>query len=380
MKKLLLCSVAAVSTIISYGQQADSKSSSLPTLSTAKNDLVIKQSNKASKTTGLSDTLFYGSQDQFNGPYVNLVYDFAQPFDSGRLYGTNVANEKGFAQLYRYSPINQTAPNDTTYQIIGFVSVWGGTVQAASTKTVNFKVWSRSNSKTAIPGLTKAFVSGTPNAAALATTTVNATSLTLDGTSDNFTFLASPLSNVSYDVYVGYDINYTYNALAGDTLGLAATSTTNGVNTFTVETGTLDTLVNAANVVQNSAGVWKSAFFELGRTNRSQIIYPIIRLDCATCGPTSTKSVENNNLKFFGNYPNPANTSTNIRISLKKATDVTVTVADLNGRTIQTITKTLGMGEQIIPIETSALATGNYVYVIRTKDGDGIASTFSVAR
>ncbi|HRO42323.1 MAG TPA: T9SS type A sorting domain-containing protein [Flavipsychrobacter sp.] len=376
MKKQLLllsCSILAIS---SYAQETAVKSA--PAISNA-SFLVPSDGGPSEKTTGLSDTLFYGTQAQFNGPYLNLNMDYAVPFDSGRLYGTNVAGFKGFAQLYRYNNIDAAAPQDTTYNIIGVFSRWFGRVQTGSTKNVNFNVWQRSNSKTAVANRSKFFISGAPQATAVASRTVPFTGLSL--TAGTTTYFTTPLNAVTYDVYVGYTVSYNWAALGGDTVGLRSTQT-GGTSTYTLEPGTGDTLVSARNLIQDPSNAWRSVVFDLGITNGGdQVIFPIIRLSCPTCFPTDVKGISNKNLTFHGNYPNPAVNQTTIKFTLSNPTDVTVTVYDLNGRTLNTIAKTgLSSGVQEMVLPTGNLSNGNYLYTIETKDGGAVAVQFSVAK
>ena len=374
MKKALLLASAALLAMNSYAQtdfvKANGSFSGQPTAGDGYKILA--------KTTGLGDTLSYGSNAQFSGPWSVLALDRAAPLDSGFLYGTNIGGLKGFAQLYRYT-IDAVAPADTTYNVIGVISRFAGTVQAGSTKSVTFNLWKRNTTKVPITGLTKTYVYGLPQASATATQTKQLTALSL--TAATVTYFTTPAPAVNYDFYLGYTINYSWASLGGDTIGLRSTQTA-GANTYTVETSTLDTLISARNIVQSPTGTWLSMVYDLGVGNGGdQVIYPIIRLNCPNCYLTDVKGITNNNLTFFGNYPNPAINNTTIRFSLATATDVVVNLYDVNGRLLNTITQNnMQAGKNEISLPVSNLAAGNYVYTIETKAGGTFASQLTVAK
>ena len=95
----------------------------------------------------------------------------------------------------------------------------------------------------------------------------------------------------------------------------------------------------------------------------------------------SISGVTRKDLTFFGNYPNPAVNSTNIKFSLAAATDVTIYITDMSGRTINTISQAgLAAGEHTVPVSTENMPAGNYIYLVRTGTGSGIASKLTVAK
>jgi hypothetical protein len=54
---------------------------------------------------------------------------------------------------------------------------------------------------------------------------------------------------------------------------------------------------------------------------------------------------------------------------------------DMTGHSINTISESgLSAGEHIVPVNTSALPAGNYLYIIHTSGGDGIASKMTVIK
>jgi len=382
MKKTLLFAALAAGTTLSYAQDIQvNDAGTQPTTVVMENSQVKTNffNSHRNKGAGLSDTLFFGSQDQFNGPYQNIVFDRdIQSIDSGYLYGTNAVGDKGFASLYRYGSIDNSTPADTTYNIIGFISRWSGTITASSTKQVNIKVWNRSTTKTPITGHPGLFIYGLPNSAVKSQSyAIN----TLTPGTNSMTFFTTPLTGVNYDVYVGYDINYTFSALAGDTIGLSTTqSTTSGSNTGTIESGTGDTLVSAQLALQTASNSWISPVFHRGNTNRNIIIFPIIQLDCPTCGPTSVKNISNKDLTFNSHYPNPAQDAFNVKFATSENATVTAELYDVTGKMISRIVKENVNGTETITFNTESLPNGNYIYTLTTSNGGAIAAQITVAK
>ncbi len=69
------------------------------------------------------------------------------------------------------------------------------------------------------------------------------------------------------------------------------------------------------------------------------------------------------------NFPNPFNPSTTIRFTLDRSMPVTVTITDMLGRRVQTLTeREYPAGPQQITWDASGLANGVYYYTIRTSD------------
>ena len=106
-------------------------------------------------------------------------------------------------------------------------------------------------------------------------------------------------------------------------------------------------------------------------------MFPIVKVGT----PVSVKGITRNNLTFFGNYPNPATDMTNIKFSLVNSTSVTVTIMDMAGHTVNIINKAnLAAGENTITVNTSSLPSGDYLYIVHTASGDGIASKMTIAK
>jgi len=71
--------------------------------------------------------------------------------------------------------------------------------------------------------------------------------------------------------------------------------------------------------------------------------------------------------KLFQNYPNPFNPTTTIEYSLPKTTDLKITIFDINGKVIQTITyQQRTAGSYSFTFDASTLASGVYFYKLET--------------
>lgn len=330
------------------------------------------------KGAGLTDTLTFANSGQRNGPYSAAFYDLVTPVDSGRLFGMNKFGYKGFAQLYRFSSIDRTTPVDTTYNLLGVYAIFAGTATPTSSKTATITLWKRDASKYAIAGRPKFYIYGVPQSGTVATKSFTFPQLKLNTLASYY--FAAPITGINYDLYAGYTLsNYSYGSLGGDTIGLATSANTNG-GTYTLEAGTGDTLVSTNTLIQNSAGNWLSPGFELNRSG-DLVIFPIIKLSCASCTSSTGIRYTQNNLTILGSYPNPAVNSTNIKFALMRNADVTIFITDVQGRQVKTIKHDkLSNGEHVFNINTSDMAAGNYTYLVLTSLGDGIASEFTVVK
>ncbi len=133
----------------------------------------------------------------------------------------------------------------------------------------------------------------------------------------------------------------------------------------------VDTVVNVQNATLTSDGNWHDNYTDNDSIYNDLAIFPIVVISA----PDGVKGITKKNLTFYGCYPNPASNNTNIKLSLTKSADITIQIMDMNGRILSTITQSnLATGEHIIPVSTSALPAGDYLYFIHTSGGDGVAS------
>ncbi len=378
MKKLLLVSAAIA---ISAGSFAQVKVQN--TISPIKNYTTERMfsigdltEETANKSTGQTDSFFYqlSTNDALHLYGDSLtVYSFVG--DSGYVFGTNAL---GFNAFGEYFGVFQAA--DTSVQIEGALTLFFGHVQPSSTKTINFKVWNV-DPITETQVSTKKFLIETPGTVLYnQLASIQDIGLEIDTPSLKVTMFTLPAVTDS-SFFLGYDIVYQWNLLLGDTIGLASTSDGNGWGHGQgfVETGTLDTMLYSQTVMRDGL-TWKEGFWNYG-LDANMSITPLVRFTGGNVYPASVANVQSKDLTMYAAYPNPANNEINIKYALKATSDVTIQIADMTGRIVSTITENAqGKGEHTTSVNTSNLASGNYIYLIRTANGGSLASRFTVAK
>jgi len=291
--------------------------------------------------------------------------------DSGYLRGTNYWGDKAFAERYDFSGA------DSTLKLIGAVARFGGRVNTASTKSLTFNLWGVGGRQYITAGT---FYSGFPSGFVLGHT-VPLTDIT-PGFTQQFMFNAQAYLTGSF--FFGYDINYAFSALNGDTIGAytspdgSRTSAATYLNvTVSGSDTTVDTIINVQNATQWTDGNWHDNYTDNDSLFNNLAIYPIVTV----WHPTGVKGITRKELTFYGSYPNPANDQTNIRLSLSTQADLTIQLTDMAGRIVNTITQRhLTAGEHTIPVNTSSLPAGEYIYLVTTSKGDGVASKITVQK
>lgn len=362
MKKLFLLTLTAAISMSSFAQKVSFKNFTKSTgRSTTATSSFVHYNNAANKTTQVGDTLAY--YNYYSTDTIDIYYQSGY----GYLFGTNADSVTAAAERYYFDGA------DSSVSIIGTVAEFIGNVNANSTKKLTVKIWS-AGSQTAIPGLNNAYFSGFPDQT-LASKQVNFTALNLTNT--DVQLFANPTSLVSGFVFAGYELDpYNWAAMNGDTVGLMATIPGERHSSPIVVSGS-DTIVNDQNAIKLNGGSWNDVYLATQGVATHLAIAPIFVVH----NPLGVTNISKGGLTFFGNYPNPAVNSTNIKFALKNATDVTIKVMDMNGRVVNTISQSkLGAGEHIVPVETSALAAGTYIYSIRTSEGDGMASQLTIVK
>jgi hypothetical protein len=328
--------------------------------------------NTYARTTHAGDTLKLSNIPAADTPFV--IY--AAGVDSGYLTGTDYWGDRAFAERYDFNGA------DSILTVIGVFAQFSGKVNAGSTKTVSFNVWNVNSPQYITAGL---FYSGFPNTS-LTTHSVPVTQLGIGSTKDTLKkfMFDSTATFSSGSLFVGYSINYNFNALAGDMIGLASSAdgdrTSPKIKFDTMITDidtTIDTLINVQNATQWSDGNWHDNYSDNDSISNDLAIFPIVVI----WHGTSIKGVTRKGLTFYGNYPNPAVNSTTIKFSLADRSDVMLQITDMNGRIVNTLSeRDLSAGEHVLQLNTSELPDGDYLYLIRTSTGDGIASKLTVIK
>ena len=347
----------------------------------AVNQFASGYGSAAAKGAANGDTLakgYFGSSDTIS----LYVPDAVSPYDSGFTAGMNALGYKGFAERFDIK-----APDSTVLPLGAYIYFYGSS-SASSAQTLRVVAWSQGAAGN-VTGRPKLHYNGLPNTV-LNSMPVNLKDLRKSSTNsriDTFKKFAFPTigSYVADSFFVGYDIpsyNFATAAAAGDSL--AVLQTKNGERhtpAYTI-TGT-DTTINVQNATQLTSGAWAENLNGAiignagNRLANHYIIFARFRVKITT----GVTSITRNGLSVFGTYPNPATNSATMKFELKSAADVTLKVIDMTGRVVYSSTaQKFGAGVHEMPINTSALAAGNYDCLIQTSNGDGMAIEMTVAK
>jgi hypothetical protein len=360
MKRLLFLSAFAVVATSAWGQRAMHGHIPSHTRGTA----------TAAKPTATGDTVTISNIA--NTDTARLLYTHPAPA-SGYTTGTNSYNDKGFAEKYRFGT--------NAVKVIGFATQFSGAVNPASTKSIVLKVWSQ-GSESMITA--RSYYQGFPSSVT-DSLSVPVTQLGIGTTKDTIKrfMLAAPSAFRTGNFFVGYTFNYNYAELNGDTIALATSTDgkrtsanyTLRYNTSGSDTVSVDTIINVQNATQWADNIWHDNYTDNDSLYNNLAIFPIVILG----DPTGMEGVTHRQLTLYGTYPNPSSADCNLRFSLASSVSVSISVTDMAGRIVLPgITTTLSAGMQIVPMNTYALPSGDYIYTISTSAGDRIGGKFTI--
>lgn len=362
MKKLLLLTLGVAAATGSFAQK---HAATFRAGEIANKNVFSASANPLAKTTGDGDTLLLPANISSTDTLGQYFYNN----DSGYVFGSNGFGDKGFAELFAVDG------TDSMVQVLGGIAIMGGTYNPAANNTVTFSAWGIGQSAP-VAG-TNYMTSGLPSGSlASVTVPVNMLGINTGGSSQDsgveFMF-PTPTSNVSA-FFLGYELNYSWNALNGDTIGIYSNLDGERTSSPGYINGS-DTIILDQTAVEDANGNWNDGYFFTGYYN-DLYIAPIVLVHY-----TGVTNVSSKGLSFYGNYPNPANNSTNIQFGLTNASDVTITVTDMAGRTVNTIAQSkMDAGNHVVNLNTSNLAAGDYIYMISTSNGAHMASKLTVVK
>ncbi len=329
----------------------------------------------AQRGTGISDTtilLNNYTQELFDTSAASYI-DRVAPTDSGYAFGTNALGTKGYAELFEFG-----YGGDTTINLIGVVSLWHGRYSATTTKTIDWSVW-RQGATTQVA--TNRKLTGAPSTL-VTSNTVSIKNLGIgNGAGDSIKsyYFQTPTNGINYSFYLGYTLNYNWASLGGDSITLRTTRGGYGLGIGEYSIAGNDTTIYARNAIQNNAGTWQDAYYYYGYARNLSVV-PLIRFSGSRVG-VGIAGIKKNNLTFYGCYPNPAVNTANVKIALAKNTTVTIQIIDMAGRVLNTETAAnLGQGEHVISVPVAALPAGMYTYLVRTAEGDAMASQLTITK
>lgn len=370
MKKVFLLYVCVVWGACSFAQVAH----------VAQGPVITPNNNLLADLAGsiLAKTTKVDSEFGINPTNLSALTYYTYYNDSGYLYGTNLLGNKGYAQRYDFNGA------DSSLQVRGVVAYFAGRYTAGTTKTVTFKCWTVGPRSAPIAARPHFLNSGVPdtvlaqtNAFSIKDIGINVAQPTFD--TPKVYFFPSPTTPpATASFFTGFEVAYTPTALNGDTISVIVDA--NGNRTQAMPYRTIsggDTIYNNWNAIEAINSSWFDGAYASGGILNNYFLYPVL-IAHTTIG---FKGVTKNNLTWYGNYPNPAVNSTNIKFSLGASADVSVEIMDINGRKMDVINESgLSEGTHEISYNTQKLTAGNYIYLIRTSAGDGMASQFTVVR
>ncbi len=324
----------------------------------------------AARTATIGDTTTLAN---INPTDTLTIYRAGAGDTGGYATGTNLWNDLAFAERYNING------NDSAVRIIGIFAEFSGKVNPASAKRVVFTIWSNGGPQQISA---TASYNGFPGYA-MDTVSVPVTQLGIGPVKDTFKrFMFATPAYSGGSFFAGYSINYNASALNGDTLGLVCTR--NGIRqggAFSIDTvisdidTTVDTVINVQNATLSSDNNWYDNYTQNDSLYNNLAVFPVV----AIVTPSAVKGITRNDLTFFGNYPNPADGNTNIKFSLASIGDITIQVMDMKGQLLSTLTQSnMASGAHSIPVNTNGMPSGDYICLLRTSHGDGIACKISV--
>ncbi|MEW6470628.1 MAG: T9SS type A sorting domain-containing protein [Bacteroidota bacterium] len=267
-----------------------------------------------------------------------LVYYWLSAPNQGYLTGNNmiqgVVSSTEVGQRYAFSG------NGAISEVLVWYAYINGTAGATSVSV--YSVAANKNPGTSL---------GTSNTIALSALTTTAVA--------SYTF--SPAVSVTSDFYVNAVLPSN-----GDTVAIASTviscnspDSIAGMNLTLVGWYTYMELLDAAAPLDTTLEVF---------------VVPVVD-NTTGAGEIAT----NNGLTLKGAFPSPATEVTHIMYTLSEASEVSVTVFDLTGKTIYASSGNRNAGNHEVKLSLKDIPAGNYYYTIKTNSAK-LTSKFSVVR
>ncbi len=352
----------------------------------------VMSEQSALKAAGTSDTGYFTYnvflRKGFANSYTLQIFDTSTasrvdqvtPNDSGYIFGINRNLNRGYAEQFHFR-----YKTDTALKILGLRTLFSGRVSSSS-RAITFGLFRKGGETPYVGANPKTYNTGLPTTT-LASIATNANQLGTNGAAGVDTFknfwLSTPysLAKADSDFFAGFTMAaYTYTTLNADTFGIRSSRGGEGigVGAYLRSATVLDTMLLDQNVFMNNAGTWNDIYWTYGYIRNLSLV-PIVQLTGAKLGVEG--GLTRNGLTLMGAFPNPATTQATLRFSLKNSVSVIVELSDMAGRTIRTEQyKNLATGQHDIKMSTADLATGNYVMMVLTSEGDAIATQISVAK
>jgi hypothetical protein len=176
--------------------------------------------------------------------------------------------------------------------------------------------------------------------------------------SDYHSITASEINNSLSANPIELNLGFTvgYPVLHKDSVYFAAVQAMGGSDSLWIAIGTTNQQPNYTMYIYDTDNKW--------------YYYPKGNEPCMIRLKTSIASgvdeLDNSSFYLFQNTPNPASVSTKIAYKLNNRSDVTISIADITGRTIMTLNKGVqNQGNYNEEIDLSKFASGTYFYTLK---------------
>ncbi len=260
--------------------------------------------------------------------------------------------------------------SDSTLDVIGVLGYFVGSISASSTAFASFGVYDADGTSGAASagGPTYTGVPGTQ----LTVVTKAYTDIDVSGGGLEFTPIDPPV-RVEKDFFMTFELEAYNPEGILDSLGLVVAVDSRPGD---------DTLKNgqpfSRNAVKWSDNVWYDEYYQNTNSLINYILFPVVIVQAGTVGVAS--GLSRGNLTYQGNYPNPANTFSTMKFTLKDNSPVTINVYDMNGRLMFSQNEgEMLVGSHDIALSVSNLVAGSYLVSIATNNAT-IGGMFQVVK
>lgn len=292
------------------------------------------------------------------------IYSWQAP-QWGFATGHNSYGDLGWAEKYN------VVASDSTLDVIGVLGYFVGTVSASSTAFASFGVYDADGTSGAASagGPTYAGVPGTQ----LTVVTKAYTDIDVSGAGLEFTPITPPV-HVEHDFFMSFELE-AYNPVGiTDSLGLIVAVEGSRPADDTLKNGQ----PFCRNAVKWSDNVWYDEYYQNTNSLINYILFPVVIVQAGTVGVDA--GLSRGNLTYQGNYPNPANTTSNMKFTLKDNTPVTINVYDMSGRLMFSQNEgEMLAGSHDVALNVANLAAGSYLVSITTNNA-AIGGMFQVTK
>ena len=197
-------------------------------------------------------------------------------------------------------------------------------------------------------------------------------SIVVDKASFEFTW------NSSQD-FDGDDVSYVWKLYSSDTTTVHVdvdSDSEGSANVSTADYDDVDTFLSEQGLQNGESETYLWTVFVTDGSDTLQVrssffddyapIFRVLTLEKALLTSNDFESGTPDAFALEQNYPNPFNPTTNIKFSLPKTADVSLTIYNMLGQKVSTlINEKMNSGFHIVPFDASNLSSGMYIYRIK---------------